>query len=786
MRALGAVCVALPLLAALGCQPSARGGTASRLPQAAPGSAQLELRQAEERPPIGLVAREGDPASAVAFGVAHDFGAEASVGLGALLAGRLRAAGFPDVRARVHGLGFVLTTLVASEGEAARFVDNATRAFAAPVTAGELSAARAPNRIPSFRSASAAAVGSCSGELGAASTGPTSVSLEPPDARALEEWRARARSSLTTAFAAAGPRAVLDAAARALANGPAWPTESAATDRWPDADVLGTAPGSERRVAVAYRFGDGARAAELAQALGKSGSRLASRLAGLEPGWALDRTVATTRPRGACLRIDVRATRSEPAPTLLEVARVVAVVEEEARPPLGRAGGGFALDEAAVRPTDPRDAAASAAWRALSGRFPSGPARRFVSYSAPTNELKSRADEDVARAVSRVQTAFKQSTVVRRTRVEAGQGEVWALVGSSCGTSAEGTDDAGANALLMRVLAAHRSRSQGVTLEAWATPEGVGLLAHAPRSSASESPEAQAARIGDALGRALALPAPSDGDVADERTALLEEIGPAERRGFWLALEAASGGHPSWLDPRGTWASVSALSPHELDAVRRAMLSGPLRLAVLANASESQAVSLSRALEGWLRPSRVETGACPVSPRKPPPTGELTVDVANLEGSRSYVAVPLSGEVGARADVARLTLHLLNRPGGLLDTALAAHPGSGARAALLGGRAAGALLVEVRVEQGDAAPVVAAVRRALGELARGSATEAELATARKQVAALDAEAALDPRHRLLELWQPAAARSVDLATFRRFHQAFAPERHLLVSAKPRK
>ncbi|MCE7892720.1 MAG: hypothetical protein DYH12_23950, partial [Sorangiineae bacterium PRO1] len=117
-RTLGALAA---LVFAYACQHAQPAKTPS--PSAAsPGAAVLELRTLDDRPAIGLVQRDGDPMAAVAVGVAHDFGSEASLALAELFEARLGRAGFRDVRAQAHGLGVVLSTLVATPADATRFV----------------------------------------------------------------------------------------------------------------------------------------------------------------------------------------------------------------------------------------------------------------------------------------------------------------------------------------------------------------------------------------------------------------------------------------------------------------------------------------------------------------------------------------------------------------------------------------------------------------------------------------------------------------------------------------
>ncbi|MBE7480714.1 MAG: hypothetical protein HS104_12115 [Polyangiaceae bacterium] len=766
-RTLGALAA---LVFAYACQHAQPAKTPS--PSAAsPGAAVLELRTLDDRPAIGLVQRDGDPMAAVAVGVAHDFGSEASLALAELFEARLGRAGFRDVRAQAHGLGVVLSTLVATPADATRFVRAATAALGSPVQEGDRSRGRL--RAPRVRGAADAAVQACSGELGVTESGAGNTPPEPADAQALEQWRSQLGGASSVAFAAVGPRAVLDALASAVASGDKWPSGPGPIDRWPEADSIGSASSSERRLSVAFRVADAARALEVAETLGTPGSVLATRLGALDGAFRLDRVVATTRVRGACLRVDVRAPSPSTGP--LDVARAASVVDEETRLQLdSRKGHPSALDDAVLRPTHPADAAGAAAWRVLTTRAAGGPTRRAVSWlGAATSE------SELGRALAGLEAARNTRTLERRVRVESGQGELWALVASPCGTSSESSDDAGIHELLGRTLAQRRSGLLGVHIEPWVSPDSVGLLAHAPRAGASESAEDHARRVGDALGRALVATKLNGSDIAEAKNELLGELGGGQR-GYFAALDAASGGHPSWLDPRGTWRAVSQSLTLTADTRRRLLLSGPLRLAVLANAKDQQAEAVSSVLERWLRPLRSAPTACAAGSRKPPQGGEVNVEVPSPDQARIYLTYPIAP---SRSRDAEWTVYLANRPGGWLEQALGGLSESHARATALGGSSAAALLVELRCEESDCGAALGRIRGLWQRLGKGEASAADAEIARRHFEARDAERALEPRARVVELWRGSGPPKSDLESLRRFHQALSTAQEIVVHAK---
>ena len=79
------------------------------------------------------------------------------------------------------------------------------------------------------------------------------------------------------------------------------------------------------------------------------------------------------------------------------------------------------------------------------------------------------------------------------SRIEAGQGEIWMLLASPCGTTVEDSTDAGWRGLAMRTAA--MVDVGDVVLEPWVTPDGIGLLAHGARSGPAETPVAHATRV---------------------------------------------------------------------------------------------------------------------------------------------------------------------------------------------------------------------------------------------------------------------------------------------------
>lgn len=742
-------------------------------PQLAPD--RVQVVDEPERPLLQLVRRSGDPHGAVALAAFPDGGSRGAAALGALLHARVRAAGISRVQFQPHAYGVVLAVAAETPEAGAKALRALRAALAEPVGPNDPALPTVRDWVQRVeRRAYASPAGSCASELG------SDKGVHPQEtftSELLEAWRQSAFASRRLGLAALGREELLREIR--AAHDETWPEGSAPLDSWPESDQVHLVDDSaERSLRIAWYLPRPTEALAVARAVSDAQHPLRHRLAALGP-WRITSANATVRPKGACLRIDLGREGGAQRPGAADLAEATAVVSVEVERALRAAPGSEEHERSLLAPSDPLVAAALAAWSAVRSPEPAGPLRRVVEYAAPATE-KRPTPRALSDQIERTLTSWHQRKLPFRVQVEDGQAETWLLVASPCGTRGEPAQDAGTLALAVQSLARGFQGTWGVTFEPWATPEGVGLLAHAPRRS-GETPQAQAERIARAVGRALAGD-PLDGRaVADARSTLLDRLGADT--GWWLALETLSGDFPSALEPFGTWKSVSTASTSGVERARAALAQGPLKLAILADHNATQGEAAAVALADWLAPFRDESAVCPKPAPKAPAPGVWTLETIDeevREGAYLSVWAPGPRELG------QATAYLLNRPGGWLDKALT-RPGlvSHARAHWFGGGASGGLVLEIGAEPSQLDAAVQQARALLDRLARGAAESSDATAARAEQLRQESAVAVTPRGRIVHLWQERDPLPVSLEPLRELHKAFAADKHLVVRVKRR-
>jgi hypothetical protein len=531
---------------------------------------------------------------------------------------------------------------------------------------------------------------------------------------------------------------------------------------------------------VALRTADPADAQWVARELADPNDPLHVVSTALDPAWRLDRIVAVGRPRGACLRVDLR---SDAEPSVAQAAALADFVSSEAKRLFPHADSpDWVLQDAVLGLDDPREAANVAAWQALSARLEPGPERTLVSYFAPGSDVN---EASFRRAQTDFEKAKKATAIETVSTLESGHGKLTVLLASPCGTLGETSDDAGELATMTSAVARAFEDDEKVHLSPWITPDAVGLLVESDSLSSSETASDQAERTAREIARALLAPLEGSAIHGARQSALAGFGKPAPD--WWLALETLAPRQLSALSPQGSWTSVGSLVNDQIIAARRLFVSGPLRLAVLAGRTDTQAHVVQSELSRLLGPLRPVERQCPTTAAVKAGTGLFRMEAVTEPRAQALVAVDLPpASHWSRASEAEWTVFLLNRKGGWLERRLLA-PGLviDARAQLLGGRRARAIVIELHTADENADAAVAETRRLLLDLARGAVTAADLAAADTFFREQSEHLSTDPRQRVVALWQGGGTASrPSLESLQKLHaEAFREDHHLVVIAQ---
>jgi hypothetical protein len=175
---------------------------------------------------------------------------------------------------------------------------------------------------------------------------------------------------------------------------------------------------------------------------------------------------------------------------------------------------------------------------------------------------------------------------------------------------------------------------------------------------------------------------------------------------------------------------------------------------VLANEDEAQGAVAVRALERWFAPWRDDPRRCQTTPERATRSGEITLtvlDAANAESA--YVGVPFASRLKYDHE-AEAFAGFLNAPRGPLARALVdAGLNASARASVIGGGHAAALLIEIHASDDDARRATLEVRKALDRAVSSQLSNEDFATAQRAAAERALSSALDPRRRIVDLWR---------------------------------
>ncbi len=734
------------------------------------------------RPPLTLVQRAGDPQAGLSMAVRVATSARAANAVGQLV--RLRLAASAHANVVVNPNGLIVSTLLEGPASAAAVLSSWRGSLLTAVSAREHQSVLEQWRASPPRFAASgpeAELARCSGEMLLSREEAASL----PTRAELSAWQS-ALGLADVAFAAVGPPEELKAVRRGVEGLAAWRPSRAGAPASPPESAAGAwlKAGDEQTLSLGLTGLPADVATAAVERLGRRGSVLSRRMAADFPSWEVGSVIAALSPTGGCVRADFRAFGA--VPSVAAVRRSVAIALDEIRSTLERTERSeWFLTKQVLARSSPDEAAAVAAWQRLHlrGQQAASSPRRgnptaFVHYTGPVTDPK-RLDGLSADPLWPPESLSLPSV----RRLEPGQGELWVLVASPCGTLAEDAESAGLLALLLRSLARDLSGENGVEVEPWITANGAGLLAHAGPVRPDEQPSTQAERVARALAAGLIAPGPSSLSVSEERSLLGREVGGASLPAFWLALRQSTGNHPSWLEPRGSWRGLSQISTRAVELERRRFASGPLRLAIVGNYDEEQIDVAEQRLQSILAGVRTGAASCPPAPELEPVTGRYALESPTATGGSATLVVALPPRSPAGEAAAQWTAALMNRQGGWLHKALAG-PGfvASARARVMGAGARRALVIEIVSLEGQQDAAAAQVRGLLERLRTGAASEADFRWASRHFDAERRRRLLSPRARIVDLWrgEPREAEpSLDL--LRAFHaRAFQPGREILV------
>lgn len=771
-------------LAALlcGCSQAPQGPG----PQAAAiAAARVYNQESPYRPRLTLVEREGDPRRGLALAVYVGRSALSAAALSMLVEGRIRAAGV-DATAHPSPSGFILSALAASPDDVATFIRVANGALLAPVAALDQDRVAARWRAAAPRRASSpseAAIAQCSGELllAPAAEGPSGFTSE------LAQWLALI-GVRDVAFSVVGSKEYLEAGAKALAALTPWTRLTRSLDPAPTADLVGNEPGVAGQLGLSVALWGSAPAEAMATAerLADPASLLALRLGAGFPAWQVARITGNLNRGGACLRVDLQATGT--SPSIGAVAASISDAFDEIEHTLARVKPGpWVVAKQVLAMDAPHQAAAVAAWQALNAPEQGSPAadtpRRLVHYAGPLSPAPR--PERVAQLLVADGEPGSAVPELERT-IESGQGKFWMLLASPCGTRGEDTSSAGTLALMLQASALAFDNRAGVALEPWINADAMGLLAHSAAMAPHESPAAQAERVAEAIARALLTVGPEPMAIAKARDFLLDGLADGPTPTLSLALRQTSANRPSWLEPRGTWATLSAISTRSVQVERESFVRGKLRLASLGNHDDAQVDAGERRLLKLLGSMGAGHRDCAARRAAASIAGKYVIQTSGGPADAdAVISVPLPATQGLPQE-ALWTEWLMNRSGGWLHQALL-RPGlvSTARARAMGGSGSAALVIEIHAIDGKREEAVAQVRGLLERLRAGAATAADARQAGEFLARREMQRQLNPRGRLVDLWRGTSRPAPTLRSLHALHRvAFEAGREVVVLADP--
>jgi hypothetical protein len=214
------------------------------------------------------------------------------------------------------------------------------------------------------------------------------------------------------------------------------------------------------------------------------------------------------------------------------------------------------------------------------------------------------------------------------------------------------------------------------------------------------------------------------------------------------ALRATNALHPSWLDPAGTVDGVAKIGGEAAELRLATLRTGPLRLAVLANAEDPQSDATARAAERWVPRRPGESRACPVVDSGIAPKGAIH-PLTVKSGTGVALAYPVDE---SQRDVAAHLALVLDGNGGRLADVLGGGIATKWEARLVRGVGRHALVILALAPDGNVDAVVSRLRLLFDKMRGGAIETNDLARADRERDAARVARRLDPRARVVDLF----------------------------------
>ncbi|HEY5955185.1 MAG TPA: hypothetical protein VIV60_01480 [Polyangiaceae bacterium] len=741
----------------IGCG-SFRASRAEKDVNVAGATPHLVRHEIDGKPRFVSLNREGDPYGALALVLASGDMTDASPHLAALLSARLSAHRTRiEVLARLTGVSLIAT--VNDTRTIANVVGELNAALSMPVSNGELDSLRYRHEVMRFTQSYVNERQKCG------NVSNSDAARRDRSTAEMESLRSAVYSSTSASWGLVGERSVLEAAELAIRSLPSWPRKDTVSREGPSGDhvVFSTSSKQDARLRITWRLPTYAMALAAEREIAAPSATLAQSLDAMPSSMHVECVRALPLTSGSELELSIRPQTQATSVTIEELVTAARVAVNE----LGLFNSSSA-DELALLATveqpNSKWAAETAAWLSLSNTNSTSSDRFDVDIQLGSDLSKSSLVLAHQRTLADTLRRAPASNSLPTVRVaEEGQGSVSALIASPCAAWSEPIRSVGATALSIRVLAAKKHDFMGIDLEPWITPEGIGLIGRARRTSPTETSEHLATRLGDTLGRALTAWQLDSSEVWSIRHDALLRLGASPRPALWQAIGTIAGHSPALVLPDGTFASIQGVSQSELSERRLRLLHMPLRLAVIENsrvipadAEASQGNAVRAALWRWLAPYRNEVEQCPAVADSSSESGESRIDARQLDPDDAAITVAALLPVSDARDEAHaaVLLSVLAGQNGWLVTRLREMnvPGTVDARIVGGSRRRGIVLVV-----GTTAPSVDAavriVRSSIQNLGTGTLDDpVSIERSIRTFVQSNQTRRVDPRARLEDVW----------------------------------